>query len=39
MLNLLNFKEFWVKSPFFKIAAQTYEAGDVLNIFLRFWGF
>ena len=24
---------------FLKIAAQAFEAGDFLNIFLRFWGF
>ena len=24
---------------FAKIAAQAFEAGDFLNIFLRFWGF
>ena len=27
------------KSAFLKIAAQAFEAGDFLNIFLRFWGF
>ena len=27
------------KTVLLKIAAQTFEAGDFLNIFLRFWGF
>ena len=42
MLNLLDFvtfKELKEKFMFLKIAAQTFEAGDFLNIFLRFWCF
>ena len=27
------------KNSFLKIAAMTFEAGDFLNIFLRFWVF
>ena len=35
---LVTFKELLEKSAFLKIAAQASEAGDFLNIFLRFWG-
>ena len=33
------FKEPKEKSTFLKIAAQAFEAGNFLNIFLRFWVF
>ena len=39
LLNFVTFKELQEKSAFLKIPAQAYEAGDFLNIFLRFWGF
>ena len=39
LLNFVTFKELWEKSVFLKIAAQTFDAGDFLNIFLRFLGF
>ena len=37
--NFVNFKEVKEKLAFLKIASQPTEAGDLLNIFLRFWGF
>ena len=36
-MNFVTFKELQ-KNQFLKIAAQASEAGDFLNIFLRFWG-
>ena len=39
LLSFVTFKELQEKSAFLKIAAQAFEAGDFLNIFLRFWGF
>ena len=33
-----NFQRVLGKSAFLNIAVQTFEAGDSLNIFLRFWG-
>ena len=38
-IYFVTFKEVYKKSTFLKIAAQTSEAGDFLNIFLRFLGF
>ena len=35
----VTFKELLEKSVLLKIATQTFEAGDFLNIFLRFWAF
>ena len=35
----LTFKKLQEKLTFFKIAARAFEAGDLLNIFLRFSGF
>ena len=35
----VTFKELYEKSVFLKIAAQAFEAGDFLNISLRFLGF
>ena len=35
----ITFKELWEKSFSLKTAAQSFEAGDFLNIFLRFWSF
>ena len=32
----MTFKELYKKSAFVKIAAEAFEAGDFLNIFLRF---
>ena len=37
MFNFVTFKELLEKSAFLKITAQAFEAGDVLNILLRFW--
>ena len=37
--QFLAFKELYEKSVFLKISAQAFEAGDLLNIFLRFLGF
>ena len=39
--KMLNFNEFrnFEKSAYLKIAAQAFEGGDFLNIFLRFPGF
>ena len=37
--HFLTFKELQEKSEFSKIATQAFEAGDFLNIFVRFWGF
>ena len=36
-----NFFQFWAlgKITFSKIAAQAFEAGDFLKLFLGFWGF
>ena len=34
-----TFKELLEKLVLLKIATQTFEAGDFLSIFLRFWGF
>ena len=34
-----DFEELQEKSAFFKISAQTFQAEDFVNIFLRFWGF
>ena len=39
LLNFVIFKELKEKSAFLKIAGQASEAGDFLNIFLRFLGF
>ena len=39
LLNFVTFKEVSEKSLLLKIAAQAFEAGDFLNIFLRFLGF
>ena len=38
-LNFVTFKEPQEKSAFLEIAAHTFEAGDFLNIFLRYLGF
>ena len=35
----VTFKELKEKLVFTKITAQAFEAGNFLNIFLRFWGF
>ena len=37
--NFVTFKGLSEKSAFLKTAAQAFEAGDFLNIFIRFWGF
>ena len=37
--NSVTFKKLKQKSAFLKISAQVFEAGDFLNIFLRFSGF
>ena len=40
MVNLpdcATFKELYQKSAFLKIEGRAFEAGDFLNIFLRFW--
>ena len=39
LLNFVTFKGLKEKSAFLKIAAQASEAGDFLDIFLRFLGF
>ena len=42
MLKFTHFMTLWSvrkKSAFYKIAAQPFEAGDFLSIFLRFWAF
>ena len=39
LLNFVTFKELWEKTTFLKISAQAFEAGDFLNVFLRFLGF
>ena len=39
LTQIVTFKQLYEKSAFLKIAAQTFEVGDFLNIFLRFWGF
>ena len=39
MFNFVTLKEFSEKSMFLKIAAQEFEVGDFLNIFLKFWSF
>ena len=36
--RILTFKEFKDKSAFLKNKAQAFEAGDFLNLILRFWG-
>ena len=36
-LNFVTSKELYKKSTFLKIARQPFEAGDSLNIFLRFF--
>ena len=38
MLNFITFKELLEKSAFLKITAQAFDAGDFVNILLRFWG-
>ena len=35
-LNFVTFTELQEKSTFFKIAAQAFEVGNFLNIFLKF---
>ena len=37
-INLVNFVTL-NNSRFLKVEAKAFEAGDFLNIFLRFWGF
>ena len=37
-VKLTQFKELLEKSVVLKIAAETFEAGDFLNILLRFFG-
>ena len=37
--NFVTFKELKEVLMFLKIADQAFEAGDFLNIFLRFWAF
>ena len=37
-LILDHVQEVWENSAVLKIAAQAFEAGDFLDIFLRFWG-
>ena len=37
--ELYQFKGLYKKSVLLKIAAQAFEAGNFLSIFLRFWGF
>ena len=39
MVKLTQFKDLQEKSMFLKIAVEAFEAGDFLNIFLRFFGF
>ena len=39
MFNFVTLKEFSEKSMFLKIAAQEFEVGDFLNIFLKFCSF
>ena len=39
LLNFVTYKGLLEKSAFKKIATQAFEAGDFLNIFLRFSGF
>ena len=36
---IATFKKFQEKSASLKNAAQAFETGDFLNIFLNFWGF
>ena len=38
-MNFVTYKGPLEKSAFLKIVAQAFEAGDFLNIFLRFSGF
>ena len=38
LLSFVTFKELKEKSAFLRIAAQIFEVGDFLNIFLRFLG-
>ena len=37
--NFVTFKGLYEKWAFLKTAAQAFEAGDFLNISLRFWWF
>ena len=39
LLNVVIFKELQEKSVFLKIAAQAFEAGDFLNIFVKVLAF
>ena len=39
LLNFVTFIELQEKSVFLKVASQTLQTEDFLNIFLRFWGF
>ena len=39
LLNFVTLKQLDEKSAFLKTAAQQFDAGDFLNIFLRIWGF
>ena len=39
MVKLTQFKDLQEKSMFLKIAVEAFEAGDFLNIFLRFFDF
>ena len=39
LLNCVTFKELKNQSAFLKIVDQAFEAGDFLNIFLKFRGF
>ena len=39
LLNFVTFKELKNQSAFLKIVDQAFEAGDCLNIFLKFRGF
>ena len=39
LLNFVTFKELKNQSAFLKIVDQAFEAGDFLNIFLKFRGF
>ena len=39
LTNFVTSKELQEKSAFLKIATQVFEAGNFVNIVLRFWGF
>ena len=39
LFSLATFKKNSEKSEFLKLSTQAFEAGDFLDIFLKFWGF